>query len=761
MKTMKNFKKMLLLLPLLAATVLFQNCSENIDTSSRYVFTGNTILSYLQSHDSVYSEYLLLLDTVKISDQSKSKVAQVLSARGNYTCFAPTNEAIANYLVLLKDSGIISEPTWDAPEFYTTTGEPSDLLTQTQEEIVLNSLIDGGDDIEAYTTSDFSERSDGQLLGLANMLDNKLKVTKVNTDYATYAIDGSPVSAKNCDIYTINGRIHQVNKVIAPSTQTLGSMFNDLLSKGILNDNQFGLYVYAALTELCGLNDTLQASEDEQYYKLKMDGTLQNLPNHNTEGKPGYLPEHRYIGFTLFAESGKWWKGVDGMNDLCNELVAIKADKEMTTEEKKERLKEIKDQVIQNAIKCIGDNNYFLSDASKGEDYTSTDNYVNQFVTYHLLPEKIEQSKLVIHFNELWYNITTKQKKATVYEWYTTMGQRRLLKTYETTGKGSGVVSLNNKIFLNRFPVLNNGRHDDFTEKSCADDKQGLLIGDNQKVYNAYIYTLEEPLYYNETTQSNMASERIRMDVSTFFPELMTNDIRANENQNDENLRRGFPKDNEYQYLADCNIGGESRFYYLSGRNSKTSSWHNYQGDELNVIGQYEMTMKLPPVPKDGIYEIRFGASCSQQRGMCQVYFGTNKNALPAAGIPLDLRKGGRKWYLGSSTLDSGLGWEEDDENDDEVNIEMDKKLRNNNIMKAPNSYYRVGQSITMREEDDNASYGIIRRIIIRRELKANETYYIQFKSVLEDTGSQFYMDYIEYCPKEIYDNPTNPEDIW
>ena len=76
--------------------------------------------------------------------------------------------------------------------------------------------------------------------------------------------------------------------------------------------------------------------------------------------------------------------------------------------------------------------------------------------------------------------------------------------------------------------------------------------------------------------------------------------------------------------------------------------------------------------------------------------------------------------------------------------------------MKAPNSYYRIGESQPMR-----ATSFIGRRIIVRQELKANETYYIKFMNVLENEGAQFYMDYIEYCPKSVYDNPTEPEDIW
>ena len=32
---------------------------------------------------------------------------------------------------------------------------------------------------------------------------------------------------------------------------------------------------------------------------------------------------------------------------------------------------------------------------------------------------------------------------------------------------------------------------------------------------------------------------------------------------------------------------------------------------------------------------------------------------------------------------------------------------------------------------------------------------------LLDTETAEFYMDHIEYCPKEIYDNPVTPEDIW
>ena len=54
------------------------------------------------------------------------------------------------------------------------------------------------------------------------------------------------------------------------------------------------------------------------------------------------------------------------------------------------------------------------------------------------------------------------------------------------------------------------------------------------------------------------------------------------------------------------------------------------------------------------------------------------------------------------------------------------------------------------------------RQIIVRQTLDPNETYYVRFKTVQPDLQRpELYLDYFEYCPKEIYDSPERPEDIW
>lgn len=758
MNIKSKMKRILLLFAVVTCAFFTHSCTEEIDTSARYTFTGNTIISYLQSH-SEYSEYCTLLEIVKISDRSTSTLSQLLSARGQYTCFAPTNDAIYLYLAGMKDEGVISQASWDAPEFI----EDPELLDKTRKNIVYNSLIDNGDANDAYQTTTFSEANETRVVILPqpNMKYRKLQVTRVTDDESSdFAVSGCKISNTNCDIYTINGRIHQVAQVVSPSDATATDYFRQ-----ILEDKKPGYYVYASLLDACGLLPELAKIEDEEYYRLKMIGNIKNHENHPTFDAPGKMPEHRYYGYTLFLEDDSWWKTVLGIGEG-----------ELTDYEPAE--------LVGIVSKFVADNNLHLSGAVKNENYKDENNALNQFVTYHILPAKIEPQKLVIHYNELFYKVTNtggSGGQVSVFDYYTTMGKRRLLKTFEPPivyGEGrKGVV------FVNRFSELNNERKGNYGEKSCTEERRGIEINtkDVPDLFNAYIYNIKaQPtpngaLHFNDNIAKMMAGERIRIDVSTFFKELMTNDIRCNEVVEPQYQCVGIPVSETYNYLEDCHINRQSKFYYLTGRIRKdgSSCWQNYQGDELNIVGNYEITMKLPPVPRSGIYELRMGVSANNRRGMCQIYWGTNKDQLPAAGIPLDLRMSGEKWNYdfenANNTGPSIVGWKKD-VSDEIANSDNDKIMRNNGYMKAPRSYWLWSNG----EKDPNGNIKLdleaqimrhketaLRRIILREWMEADQTYYIQFKSVLSNDKTEFYLDYLEFCHKDIYDNPTKPEDIW
>ena len=706
-----KIKRLLPLASVLALILGLDSCTEDIDTSSRYTFTEYTVESYLAQHDTTYSEYLDLLSKVKISSRSESSVRQLLSARGNYTVFAPSNKAIHDYLDSLTSKGIITAPSWDAFPNERT-------LDSIQKVIVMNSIIDGGDHTEAYQTSSFPNDSEEFLI--ANLNDRKLSVNYgVNADsvyingiknaQTQVVTGGSLVDLKNRDIVAINGCIHQVHQVVAPSNQTLGELLKDMAD---MNDAKLG--IMARLVIACGLQDTLSKIKDEVYEAKYLNGDVKNVDFNN---RIGYLPRHRKYGFTLFAVPNTFWTGTFG-----------KAAEDIT-------LEDVRKWVV---------NQGFYPNAKDDADYTNPDNVLNQFVSYHILPMRIPVDKLVIHYNEkgYYYKPSSNPHTVPIWEIYTTMGKPRLLKIYEG-GKGAPA-----GIYLNRFPNLDNGRHGTYHELNCDGDKQGVLVNtvEATNVFNGFIYPISGGvLSYGESTRANFQKQRLRYNVAGLYPEFMNNDIRANRVGNPENGCVGIPCTKTYNYIDGLDIADGSNFYYLLGLDR---GWHNWQGDEFNVTGRYEMTFRLPPVPMKGIYEIRYAVqNNSNLRSMCQVYFGADKNRMPAIGIPLDLRIGGQSEIL---------GWQAD-QKDDDINAEIDKKMRNNGFMKGAEHYHAgTASSPTAR-----ATQTTTRRIIVRQEMDPDKTYYLKFKSVLDAQTLEFFMDYLEFCAKEVYDNPNTPEDIW
>ena len=196
-------------------------------------------------------------------------------------------------------------------------------------------------------------------------------------------------------------------------------------------------------------------------------------------------------------------------------------------------------------------------------------------------------------------------------------------------------------------------------------------------------------------------------------------------------------------------MSNETKFYYLpnQGYFGAIGSWMNYQTDEFNINGQFDFTMKLPPVPYTGTYELRYGINSNDNRGMAQVYIGTNPNNLPAIGIPLDLRSS-------SGCVASATGWTADKNlgTADAIN-ENDKAMRNLGFMKGP-KYIQLSSGNTGRD----AEY-CLRKIIYTGQFEAGKTYYIRFKSVLSGSAEFFY-DYLELAPKSVYAG-DEAEDKW
>ena len=201
--------------------------------SNRYVFTSHTMISYMEKFPEKYGEYLDLLFRTRVSNVSETTVGQLLSARGYYTVFAPTNNAIHTYLESLCEKGLIQEPSWDSFR----NKQERDSIEQV---IVYNSIIDGGDNTIFYC-NDFPVEQDGEI-PVPNMLDRRLIVHQSEDSVGHFLINNQPMDMRNSDIPVINGILHTMNGVVAPSNNTLGRLLYN-----IEREKREGFYVAAML----------------------------------------------------------------------------------------------------------------------------------------------------------------------------------------------------------------------------------------------------------------------------------------------------------------------------------------------------------------------------------------------------------------------------------------------------------------------------------------------------------------------------------
>jgi uncharacterized surface protein with fasciclin (FAS1) repeats len=713
-----------LLFSLITSLFVICACTENIDTSSRYVFKYHTIASYLESQP-VYSEYVSLLKIVQINEHKEtSSVYQLLTARGNFTVFAITNDAINEYLQDLVNEGLITEPSWDS---FTDSTK----LDSIRSVIVRNSVIDGYDREDQRYAIDLVEK--GIELPLPTLSDHRLTINVNNPKQPDSVTVNKicPIDPLNHDIPVINGYVHQIHKVIAPKDESCARYLQN-----ILDNKTEGYLLMARVIQACGLMDLLNMVRDEEYETKYQRGEIPDMPNYQdvsggdksaTAGDPNaHAPEHRKYGYTIFAETDDYWKsqGIDpAAPDAIQQLV---------------------DWIKNNKL-------YFSEDPNKADNnYTSPDNILYRWVTYHILPMRIIPNKLVYHCNEIGYN-TSRPSAYTipVYEWYCTLGKgtRRLLKLYESK-ESEGV-------YLNRFPVLDNALNGEGNEISCDPDKLGVFIdkeSDNaiiNDITNACIYPITSPLAYTDAVRDNLAKERIRFDLFAMFPEAITNNLRRADSKEGKYQHVYVPQDHVYKYFENLSLLNEET--HLIHYNGYLTDWPNYCQDEDKAFGQYDIMLTLPPVPKRGTYELRYKVLATSARGITQVYFGSNPDNLPAAGIPVNMAKGIAKIFAGETGEWSDL---EDKGRDEDEIIEIDQKLRNHGLMKA--ARHEFGEGKTARDDERQT-----RHILVRQTLDPKETYYIRFKSVLENSRLELYLDYFEWCPKEIYDNPNRPEDIW
>jgi hypothetical protein len=365
--------------------------------------------------------------------------------------------------------------------------------------------------------------------------------------------------------------------------------------------------------------------------------------------------------------------------------------------------------------------------------------------------------KLVRTFNEV--------SKVTLFEYYETMLPMTLFKISRISGKR----------LMNRW-VTNSSLTDRIGEMASASIstvmREGIEVRNNNiQALNGYLHPINDMLVYDVNVPKGVLNERLRFDDTALFGEMMSNNFRMISDAEVRALNGGKSGSDGalggdyircpngfFENLVIYN-GNNTRLYYLSGQ---SNGWSNYQGDEFNCMGAYDFAFRLPPVP-DGTYELRMGYTANGNRGMLQFYLGrtSSLNAMKALDIPLDMRhepsntttqSGGVTTY----SPDVVTGWLPYLSTED-MGIESDANMHNLGWMRGP-LYYTVGKggsTVARANRQD------LRRIITKMQFEQGE-YWLRFKTVLPNaTTSQFHLDYIEFCPENVYNNPQYVEDMY
>lgn len=698
-----NFKFFVAVVAVVATAGLgFVSCSDDPGADSYYTQTREYAADYLKNR-SQYSDFVKILQRATGAEGKNLRLLDMLGTYGTYTVFAPTNEAVQIYLAQkgLEKTGVA----------YTSVDQ---LSKEDCDTIALNSIIE-----QAYFTTDYSDAMYPQ----ANMMEQYMTITSqedtesdpTRTKLALFVND-APIT--HADDSVSNGVVHTVSRVVLTNTQ--------FLSEYMAEDENIKLFCEAL--EVTHMADSLTKFMDPKYSvgTDSIDWTNPDLvlPTAVEFDNVAYM-QHRYYKFTAFVPTDKVLEKY-GITDL--------------------------DGLIAKA--------HELYDPMYGEDKDITDptdrrNALNRFVSYHLLDRMGSyytltcvdgpNSKLAANFV---------RNKWDIADWYETMMPYSLLKCSFPDGRKSG-------LYINRRGVRSNA------------DERGVKIagakvtppsemGRTNTCLNGIYHYIDDIIAYDRQTQKEVLNERMRFDASTLSPDFMTSGARGH--YAISNYENGKYADADTKKTVDntrhClgfKPGSAKNFIFTKDTHvhvrPRTLTYWSYQGDEVTVIGIFDLTVKLPPVP-EGDYELRlFTCTGFPSRGVVLVYIDGQ-----AQDIPFDMRPLG----------DVLFGWKSDDAlgGEDEI-AAFDKSIHNLGWMKGPKSY---GSATTLaggtRSEAFRAHPQTIRKVLghFRSYGRPDEAHYVRFKQVLptaKPDNSEFNFDFLEICPSSVYNNEYFAEDRW
>lgn len=610
---------------------------------------------------------------IKILKQAKK--FQLLTTYGRYTCFVPTNAAIESFLYE-QDSIRIASAAAGKPIRTGIFSPNLDELSDSMANVIAQShLVDF-----PYYVADMNEG----VLDVKNYNDRYLGVSFVVVNDRFRVLINSQGGIIESDIKAENGVLQVVDHVLSPSANFVGA--------------QIGKFPYLSIFHealaMTGMEDSMMLYKDESY-------KLANIPvdDYERQGGTANYPATKYYKYTAFVETDETFAqyGINNINDL-----------------------------IEKAREWYG--------TDDENNYSSRNNALNKFVSYHLLDREVPYNRLVA-YNLKWNNYNSEEnyvKTADRYEYFETMMPNTLCKTIKPLSDPDNAKF----IILNQSHRLTPsvGFMRDHLNIHVLSVTDFIKMDEKYKNFdpnalNGMIHIIDKVMVYNEDEMAgNVMNERMRFDLASIMPELVNNGVKfcpwGSAGKNCSNhMEVAIPIGYSKYYKAFSNT---SALHYLCAY----TGWADYQGDEFICIGSYDIAYKLPPVPP-GTYEIRLAYTATSNRGVTQFYVDN-----VVTGIPVDLRR---------YAYQPEIGWIADSQTDDN-GIQNDKTMRNHGYMKGPSIYYYGGPHLLSRDYN-----GCIRRIVTTKYLGKGE-HWIRFKNVQadDDGTAEFMHDYLEIVPMTV-----------
>lgn len=652
------------------------------------------------NNDTVFSSFNYIL--------TRAGYDRVLSTYGTYTCFAPDNKAVKEYINSLYDD----EENKVFPHNGMTSKSLEGLSDSLCEDIALFHLCG-----TKVTATDII--AGGR--NITNMLGRQI-MTSISGGKARL---NGVAAITMPDYEVINGIVHTIDHVVTRS--------NRLVTDEIEKSGRFSIFLEAL--RLTGLKDSLTAT-----YKNRQ----LNIP---ASESGYYTPTTCKVGYTVFAEPDAVFetKGIRNIEDLID---SARVWYGKSAAHPQNSTQGWYDYYRNNQVKV-----------SPGTDYTEANNVLNMFVRYHILRFSLPENVLAFDMN-VWngngYNGDS-------YDYYETMLPKTLVKTWKLKIQG--------KTVLNRY-VDNNTLTDGIeTMGSEAMHKvrfDGVEIERNAVLQslNGYIYPINDVLLYNSRVPDGVLNERMRFDALSLLPETMTNGFRGAYmsevkamNSGKHTTRVRFPID-YFENVVVYN-GNNTKIDMNLVADKGNSSYPKYKGDDFQGMGVYDFAIKLPPVP-DGLYELRVSIDLMMHGSMLQFYIGTgtDPNNMEPIGIPVDMRMSGA-----DDPRVMSIGYVDINDKDKNPEAYADRGLLTDKVMRA-HGYMRGPASAVRYPESENYVLRF-RAYQFRRILKeANfrqQDYWLRLKTVLPMmTGTEkFSIDFIEFVPVNVYNNNRYLEDMY